>query len=80
MFRSKVIPATAARVTLSRSTFRPAAAAPSAIALRRPTTFIRSNHNTPPQNDGPNWPSVASDVVWWTGIVGLAYVVTHPFL
>lgn len=69
-----------ARVALSRSMNR-LVASPGITALRRPTTFIRNNHNVPPpQNNDPNWPSVASDVVWWTGIVGLAYVVTHPFL
>lgn len=71
---------TASRAIFSRSTFIPAAAAPMYnTALRRPTTFTRGCHNTPPQNNDPNWPKVASDVVWWTGIVGLAYVVTHPF-
>ncbi len=41
--------------------------------------FTRGNHNTP-QNNDHNWPKVASDVVWWGGIVGLMYVMTHPFL
>ena len=75
MFRSKIIPAT--RATLSRSTYR-FAAAPSAV-FKRSTSFTRDNHNAP-QNDGHNWPKVASDVVWWGGIVDLAYVMTHPFL
>ena len=85
----------ATRATLSRSIYGFAATPTQSAASRRPTNFTprltygftprltygftRGNHNTP-QNNDHNWPKVASDVVWWGGIVGLMYVMTHPFL